>query len=150
MENIFILGQGANETIKIGARLFISEVDSSDNSEIRFPDLIPPEVLTKLTRGNNSDVWIIGVIAYFLLSGYVPFKRVEYILNAKYSFLKRDWKDISEEAKDFIQRVLVVKPEERISFQEALEHPWITVKSMSLNIYQRLSQYELKDKEKHH
>lgn len=36
------------------------------------------------------------------------------------------WKKISKEAKDLIQRMLVVDPAQRLSASECLMHSWIT------------------------
>lgn len=36
------------------------------------------------------------------------------------------WKKISKEAKDLIQRMLIVDPAVRLSASECLMHPWIT------------------------
>ena len=89
------------------------------------------QIATKLTQ--NSDVWAIGVIAYFMLSGYQPFERdtdleeMQAILVADYSFEPAEvWSQVSPAARDFVQRCLTVDPVSRIAAHEALSHPWIT------------------------
>jgi calcium-dependent protein kinase len=70
---------------------------------------------------------------YILLSGEPPFndpkadneaimKKVE---KGKYDVSKGIWKTVSKEAKDLIKKLLTYKPEDRISAEDALQHPWI-------------------------
>lgn len=40
-------------------------------------------------------------------------------------FTKPWWNDISEEAKDFVSRLLERDPERRPTAKQALEHPWL-------------------------
>ncbi|ORX89155.1 Pkinase-domain-containing protein [Basidiobolus meristosporus CBS 931.73] len=96
------------------------------------PGYMAPEVLAKTGHGKPVDMWAVGVITYFLLCGYTPFDRenrdeeVKSILNAGYSFTPIEyWKHVSSEAKNFISCLLVVNPNERLTAQQALEHPWL-------------------------
>jgi calcium/calmodulin-dependent serine protein kinase len=40
---------------------------------------------------------------------------------------KRQWDYISEPAKDLVRKMLIADPNNRITVEEALEHPWIRV-----------------------
>jgi serine/threonine protein kinase len=89
-----------------------------------------PEVL----KGNyttKADVWSIGVIAYMLLSSQMPFygrkKRhiVEQILNCQFDFRGRRWKKISDQAKAFIEDLLVLDPDERLEAKKANSSSWL-------------------------
>lgn len=93
---------------------------------------IAPEVIKK-SYNEKCDLWSCGVIMYILLSGEPPFndpkadneaimKKVE---KGKYDISKGIWKTITKEAKDLIKKLLTYKPEDRISAEEALQHPWI-------------------------
>lgn len=94
------------------------------------PGFMAPEVIKSNGYGFECDMWSVGVLAYFLLSGIlpfnsnVPFKLYQSILNAEYEF-GPEFDDISEEAKDFITKCIRVKPKERLTAKEALRHPWI-------------------------
>lgn len=77
-------------------------------------------------------MWAIGVITFLLLSGYPPFSiSDDYldfspIINAKYSFTpEASWKGVSDTAKDFIKKLLMVDPSQRLTADAALEHPWL-------------------------
>lgn len=81
----------------------------------------------------TSDVWAIGVITYFLLCGYTPFDRdsnleeMQAILAADYSFTPFEyWRNVSPEARKFIQRCLTIDPVLRMTAHQALQHAWIT------------------------
>jgi calcium-dependent protein kinase len=93
---------------------------------------IAPEVIKK-SYNEKCDLWSCGVIMYILLSGEPPFndpkadneaimKKVE---KGKYDVTKGIWKTVSKEAKDLIKKLLTYKHEDRISAEEALQHPWI-------------------------
>jgi calcium/calmodulin-dependent protein kinase I len=96
------------------------------------PGYMAPEVFRKQGYGKQVDMWAIGVITYFLLCGYTPFDRetnaeeVQAILEADYSFSPAEyWEGISDEAKDFISRLLVVEPALRLTARRALNHVWL-------------------------
>lgn len=94
------------------------------------PGFMAPEVIKSNGYGFECDMWSVGVLAYFLLSGVlpfnssVPFKLYQSILNAEYEF-GPEFEDVSEEAKDFISKCIRVKPNERLTAKNALRHPWI-------------------------
>jgi len=66
-----------------------------------------------------------------LLSGSLPFKDNNKIrLNnkirqGKYEFVESEWKSVSSQAKEFIQKLLVVDPSQRLSAEKALQQKWI-------------------------
>lgn len=103
------------------------------------PDYVAPEVLTwyddddnGTPYGKGSDLWSLGVLLYVILSGCSPFSADEeelllkQVAEAKYEFFENEWKNVSNEAKDIISRLLVVDPKKRMSMAELLEHPWIS------------------------
>ncbi len=72
------------------------------------------------------------MIVYVLLAGYPPFQGKDNdnihqaILDGWYSFPPRDWSGTSQEALDFIQRLLQMDTRKRMNAEQALSHPWIT------------------------
>ena len=75
-----------------------------------------------------------GVILYEMLSGTSPFTEkkkgvnlTEQIRTADYVFPPILFDRISNEARDLIQKLLVVDPEERLSSEQILRHPWLQV-----------------------
>lgn len=93
------------------------------------PYYISPEVLT----GNydmSCDMWSAGCILYILLCGYPPFygdddqEILRMVKKGVFDFDGEEWDDVSNEAKDLIKK-LVIRPERRLTAEEALKHPWI-------------------------
>jgi calcium/calmodulin-dependent protein kinase I len=97
------------------------------------PDYAAPEVLTGESSYEKSvDLWSVGVITYVLLCGFPPFfaktqpALFEKIIKAEYSFPDPEWTYVSETAKDFIRKLLVLDPKKRLTAEEALEHPFLS------------------------
>jgi calcium/calmodulin-dependent protein kinase I len=98
------------------------------------PDYIAPELIsTSDTPYSNSvDMWAVGVICYELLCGYSPFQAdnqndlFRAILKCVVEFPDAEWRDISREAKDFVKRLLVKDPSQRMTAEEALKHEWLS------------------------
>ncbi len=91
-----------------------------------------PEIFKKTGHGKPVDMWAIGVITYFLLCGYTPFDRdttmeeMQAIINADYRFEPTMyWQDVSDAAKDFINKLLTIDPAKRLTAKQALEHEWL-------------------------
>jgi calcium/calmodulin-dependent protein kinase I len=96
------------------------------------PGYVAPEVLQAKGYDKEVDLWSIGVITYILLCGFPPFyneklqELFEQIMRADYDFPEDYWAEISDNAKNFISRLLVVDPKKRMTAKEALEHPWLS------------------------
>ncbi|KAI9310626.1 kinase-like domain-containing protein [Dichotomocladium elegans] len=95
------------------------------------PGYMAPEILKRSGHGKPVDMWAIGVITYFLLSGYTPFERennveeMNAILHGDYSFDDDFWSTISDNAKNFIRACLTIDPAKRLTAHEAMKHPWL-------------------------
>jgi len=91
-------------------------------------DYLPPEMIRNDFYDKSVDIWSVGVLTYELCSGYAPFHAAkgkdtyEKIRNTKYTMFKH----FSNEVKDFIMKLLRKNPEDRMSLEDALSHPFIT------------------------
>jgi len=95
-----------------------------------------PEVLASKYHGQKADMWSFGVISFMLISGECPFyasscdgftREVIQSCIKEFTF-ERDtslWEKVSPEAQDFVERLLVRDPSQRMGAREALAHPWI-------------------------
>ena len=76
-------------------------------------------------------MWSLGVIAYIMLSGEPPFfaeteaTMFARIKQCEYSFKSKIWGQVSDEAKDFVGKLLVLDTNSRMSSSEAMQHPWV-------------------------
>ncbi|CAJ1348617.1 unnamed protein product [Effrenium voratum] len=90
---------------------------------------VAPEVLEK-SYTSQCDLWSLGVVAFVLLFGYMPFsgaesKQIRDIKEGNFTRKQVIWGKASQGAKDFVQKLLVVDPQQRLSAAEALEHKWL-------------------------
>ena len=110
------------------------------------PGYLAPEIMKGQVYGPPVDIWAIGVISYILyyntyhksfnrLCGYPPFSSdndvVMYrqILRGKFDFPSPEWDNISQDAKDFISKLLIVDPEKRYTAKQAALLPWMRYES---------------------
>ncbi|KRF85677.1 uncharacterized protein Dvir_GJ19688, isoform B [Drosophila virilis] len=95
-----------------------------------MPEFVSPEVVNKEGVSFSHDMWSVGLITYILLSGRNPFQGVDdretltNIREGRWDFKDNIWTHISEDGRDFISRLLVYSPEERMDVKTALKHPW--------------------------
>ncbi|THH02733.1 hypothetical protein EW026_g134 [Hermanssonia centrifuga] len=99
------------------------------------PDYLAPETILGL-RGDDAavDWWALGVITYEFLYGIPPFhdetpeKVFENILSGHIEW-HDDYVDVSDEAKDFMARLMTLDPTHRLGANGAVEvkgHPFFT------------------------
>jgi calcium-dependent protein kinase len=90
---------------------------------------VAPEVLDS-SYTSQCDMWSLGVCAFILLAGYMPFsgnerEQIRNIKIGRYAERPERWAKVSAEAKRFVMSLLDVDPSKRLTAQQALEHPFI-------------------------
>lgn len=91
---------------------------------------VAPEVIQR-QYSKEVDIWSVGVITYFLLTHQMPFnahsndEMFKRIQSGVFYYPKWAKDGLSEDAKDFIERLLVVNPKKRMTARQALSHSWI-------------------------
>ena len=99
------------------------------HSILGTPYYVAPEVL-KGEYDEKCDIWSIGAVAYLLLCGEPPFtgnsnnEIFKKIVNDNVRFNFYKWKNISNNAKDFVRICLNKNGNKRPSASEALKYPW--------------------------
>lgn len=103
---------------------------------------IAPEQLLGGADG-KADIWAIGMLSYFLLSGQSPFDPSEGVTslenhlsfrNARYVFMPMEiWRPISSEAKNFVALCLQKDPESRPTARQILNLPWMRLAQGALD-----------------
>ena len=125
------------------SRKHLSEDDL--HSVVGSPFYVAPEVLAG-NYDEKCDVWSIGILAYCLLVGCPPFfstNKEEVFKKIKFQVLKfpeEKFKNISENAKNFLKNVLIKNPKKRPTAMEALNNLWFQAELID----------EINDKELHY
>uniref|UniRef100_H2YFD0 Titin n=1 Tax=Ciona savignyi TaxID=51511 RepID=H2YFD0_CIOSA len=109
------------------------ELKTGEGLRISFgtPDFCAPEVVQNDTVGCATDMWSVGVLTYLMLTGLSPFQgendndTLRNVSDADYNFEHEAWRFISDDALDFIDRLLLKDKRERMTADDALEHPWL-------------------------
>lgn len=97
---------------------------------------VAPEVLLENGYDKACDVWSLGVLLYTMLAGYTPFATGN-VDNSPKKILQRigsgvvdmsfgNWRNVSFQAKDLVQKMLHPDPKRRICISDVLAHIWIT------------------------
>ena len=151
--------------------------DDSDTADIRLVDFglgkiigpgetctepfgtfsyVAPEVLQEKPYNFKVDLFAIGIITYLLVAGFLPFdhetSEKEIARQTVYEptpFPSSIWKNISIEAKMFVDNLLEKDPEKRMSIQEVLQHKWLQKFNEEKKVvFQRRKSRELSGAEK--
>lgn len=99
------------------------------------PQYSAPEIYSEATYTESVDVWSAGIILYYMVTGFFPFDgitrsdMVKKILNNDVSFPPF----LKDDLQDLLKKMLDKNPKTRITFQEILNHPWITRKNKEIN-----------------
>jgi len=102
------------------------------------PGYVAPEVLNREQYGPKIDVWSLGVIAYITLCGFPPFpldmnaNSVKKVKEADFTYPLPQWDGVSDRAKDFISKMIVVNVDHRLTMDEVCEHPWVAQSILKL------------------
>ncbi|KAG6879190.1 hypothetical protein C0992_004493 [Termitomyces sp. T32_za158] len=134
-ENILYRTKDADSDIVIADFGIAKHLHSSDEQLHHLAGslgYVAPEVLNMEGHGKPVDVWSTGIITYVLLCGYTPFRSDDVKVlkrestEANIEFQERYWKNISEQAKDFIRKLLHPDPAKRPTAAQAAKEPWLT------------------------
>lgn len=95
-----------------------------------------PEAIEGCYAGSSTDLWSVGVIAYMLLSNEKPFLGREVRQQIRTKEIKLEgkvWDEVSNDAKDFVLRLLQRNPDARPTAKEALKHNFIQNRAQQLS-----------------
>ena len=94
---------------------------------------VAPEILLECPYTKAVDLWSLGVMTYLMLTSKLPFddanseeEIARKVVESQPSYSIKRWEGISNEAKNFVQRVVERNVNKRMTIKEVLTHPWIT------------------------
>ncbi|XP_069765953.1 myosin light chain kinase 3 isoform X2 [Narcine bancroftii] len=131
-ENILCVNREANQ-VKIIDFGLARRYKPREKLKINFgtPEFLAPEVVNYDFVSFPTDMWSLGVIAYMLLSGLSPFlgeddnETLNNILACKWDLDDAEFENVSEDAKEFISKLLIKEKSGRISATQCLKQPWL-------------------------
>ncbi|XP_074407258.1 myosin light chain kinase 3 isoform X2 [Zonotrichia albicollis] len=132
-ENILCVNHTGNQ-IKIIDFGLARRYKPCEKLKVNFgtPEFLAPEVVNYDFVSFPTDMWSVGVITYMLLSGLSPFlgetdaETMNYVVNCSWDFDAEAFEQLSEDAKDFISRLLVKEKSCRMSATQCLKHQWLS------------------------
>ncbi|XP_046430796.1 obscurin isoform X7 [Neodiprion fabricii] len=98
--------------------------------QVGHPEYRAPELLNEEPAYPQTDIWMVGVLTYVLLSGVSPFRgkdaeetrqNISYV---RYRF-EHLYKELSQEATRFLMLVFKRTPSKRPTAEECHEHRWL-------------------------
>ncbi|CAG9335337.1 unnamed protein product [Blepharisma stoltei] len=131
-ENILVADE-ENLEIKLADFGIATRCEDGERLELvcgTFP-YIAPEVINKEGYGKKADLWSVGIIAYLLLKGKLPFDSedkeeiAKWILKEDASIVTTDnLLNATPQATEFISKLIAKNPAQRMD-AEALHHSWL-------------------------
>eukprot|EP00191_Tetraselmis_sp_GSL018_P003688 CAMPEP_0177621100 /NCGR_PEP_ID=MMETSP0419_2-20121207/27371_1 /TAXON_ID=582737 /ORGANISM="Tetraselmis sp., Strain GSL018" /LENGTH=604 /DNA_ID=CAMNT_0019120927 /DNA_START=486 /DNA_END=2300 /DNA_ORIENTATION=- len=135
-ENIVFTSREKDSPIKLIdfslATFFHAPTEPGGTPEFVAPEIVrDPDGIAKSGVGGEVDMWAVGVMLYFLLSGKTPFddksvtRVLENVMQGYWQWRGRRWSVISDRAKHLVRMLLQPKPMLRLTARQVLEHDWI-------------------------
>lgn len=157
-ENLLLLDDTPGAALKIadfGVACWLKDLPLGPNKYLKCgtPEYMAPEMYV----GRNSpygiavDVWAMGCVVYIMLCGWHPFQDQDSFLRQKENILTNNLtglveEEISQQAKDFIRKMLTKDPEKRWTIPEIMAHPWLADASSDNHVlqsqHQRLKKFQ--------
>ncbi|XP_043471829.1 obscurin isoform X5 [Leptopilina heterotoma] len=99
-------------------------------SQVGHPEYRAPEVLNEEAAFPQTDIWMVGVLMYVLLSGVSPFRGEDdnetrqniSFVRFRFEYL---FKELSQEATRFLMLIFKRTPSKRPTAEECQEHRWL-------------------------
>lgn len=130
-DNVLITAEGRPVIADFGISCLID--DKKEMAErVGTPGYAAPEVFRRAPYSEKCDLFSVGVVLYFMLSGILPFSArtvtatVRRTLHAEVQFHGEQLANVSPRCRNVICALLKKNPQARPSAREALEGPWIS------------------------
>ena len=134
LENIMMTDTSEQSVPKLVDFGLAKMIGPNEKAEEPFGTLgyVAPEILEKKPYSFQCDMWSLGCIVYALLCSSLPFdhdsqkETIRMTCEDQVVFDSPQWKNYCRECMDLIFKLLIKKPEDRISLEGSLQHPWFS------------------------
>lgn len=143
-ENLLLTSKGPAAEVKIidfGLAKVVAQ-ETVASSFLGTKGYLAPEMLQRHDYNKAIDMWALGIIVFVLLCGCLPFdedsSKIASEADARKKFTLRfpKWAaNLSPSAKDLLKNLLEIDPQARYTASQALNHPWVTGKTVQLGSY---------------
>ena len=130
-ENILLTNDNKVKLTDFGWANYLNLDNDQRTTLCGTPLYLAPEMIERKGHGKYVDIWCLGVLLFELLVGKPPFSGgnntdllIKNILRVKILWPKYPKKEIDKDAKDLISKILKYDPEQRISIEEMVRHPF--------------------------
>ncbi|TMW56521.1 hypothetical protein Poli38472_006531 [Pythium oligandrum] len=137
-ENVLLTNQSNDADIKIADFGLSRRLRSHDKLVENQPSgtiaYWAPEIIRRQPHDFGVDMWAFGVVAYITLTGVHPFdprgdrsdaEIIAQIAKGAYDVDNEWYKALTDDAREFLARLLDPNPETRFTAKQALQHPWL-------------------------
>ncbi|XP_052025825.1 sperm motility kinase 2B-like [Apodemus sylvaticus] len=126
-DNIMIDSNGRVKIIDFGLSTQMKPGQQLNYHCGTYPFAAPELLLGRLYDGRKTDVWTLGVVLYFMLTGRMPFDALNVpqlrrqVVSGKFPVPAC----LSKELQDLLSLLMTVNPTLRPTIAEVMMHPWL-------------------------
>ena len=128
-ENILITNKNEVKIIDFGLSKIIGNSEKT-NEAFGTLNYAAPEILLRIPYGKEIDIWALGVLLFYMLSGRYPFiginekELANQIVLEHIIFNEDEWSIRTLQVIDLIEKCLIKQPSFRIDIKGFLKHNW--------------------------
>jgi serine/threonine protein kinase len=144
-ENLLLTSKDKSAEVKLidfGLAKIVVDPSGAASSFLGTKGYLAPEMLQRNGYDKAIDMWALGIIVFVLLCGCLPFDDdsskipSESAARKKFTLRFPRWStNLSASAKDLLHNLLDVNPKTRYTAEQALNHPWVSGKTVVPNNY---------------
>ena len=136
-DNVMVADVGSNIHVKIMDFGLSKIIGPREKAEEGYGTLcfVAPEIILREPYNNSVDIWSLGVMMFYILTGDLPFDDpnnnekaiARQIVYEEPTYSENKWKNKSREAKQYVKDCLVKDLKKRITIDKLIEHNWMKV-----------------------